>query len=920
MHSVSVSTSLPPWSFRGELELRTAYVEYLQNCQDTRIFHTFWFKRYLHTITMRMSGVLLLLVVVAACGSQPPGPMDGNYEIQSTQELVESAVKALVEHYRDPIHEEEEESCSVDEECEHGDRDVGQIEEVETTQVPPVVAFQLRRLLEFGSSEAATAPARIRDVWRHLVDSYQSHVRPTLFGSAGRRTAPRVAVVTHYQLLTSLYFRRNADVLLDTGVATQTSCHHPSTLEDDNKMQDDCEHDLAENSQVAALERLACDVTLATAIEVRRKKKSDPIHRRRQQISTRMDAEGKGCEKDDDAPDDDNDKTVDPAATNRILVALIRHMTCVWRCVVLTAQKRNSQVQHTTASTTRAVVRHIQAQTNVDRVALRCACALLSFDWDPASMLGIDSGCCYYGKSDAEDQASAAAVGAAASSSTWSPDSLHCLPMTLAPKGRDAFLHLSVRNEIDWNSLLELQGSVWAPPRGNHSGGGAPTELRNAVRDFWLCWSEYDQRQSLTRIDEGAGRNRDPREFFRRWDAEALAKAVRAHFFGRDMVADPAAEMVARHQTRLHLGKTVRYVPDPDVTQKPHLQVPSRVVAVLHWMSMLSPEQFTEPVWVELLPILYELLSGASYVLNGWGAVVVYRLVPLHDGTNDTFLASEQSETSIRNLLLMLHTIAKTCREGPVLAVAGTAYCRLLRLLSKRHASEASQQRRVATQHWLTVLYQNETRASTHPSLILGLLTGAAQLLHDQVECNGANAADGLEVGRLGLSALLPLLVHDDAFLGLETGQNTSACNNTSDGMRLAALVALNNLMIAAYPIVPRHTGKILSHLLRTCAELQQSSEAGNDANGVGDRTGKALRVDEGKRLQHVALHVASTALVLCGEKGNVFLQRLENDDGAAYSKYFLSVVEDVRECARTLLPAPKSFEPTHSQGLIQVL
>jgi hypothetical protein len=857
-----------------------------------------------------------VLVVV-----KPPGPMDGDRDVRSAQELVDSAVQALVEHYRDPIHEEDD-SCSVDEECEHDDRDVGQIEEEETTQVPPVVAFQLRRLVTFGSSDAATASATIRDVWRHLVDSYGTHVRPTLFGPAGRRTAPRVAVVTHYQLLTSLYYRHKADVLVDAGVATQTSCHNPSTLDE----RDDDSQDVTENSQVDALERLACDVTLATAIEIRRKKKSDQIRRRRQQQrSVGMDGEGKGSENDGDAAavDDDDDQAVDPAATNRILVALIRHMTCVWRCVVLTAQTRNSTMQRTTAaSTTHAVVRHIQAQTNVDRVALRCAVSLLSLDWDPALVLGIGSGCCYYGKSDAEDQASAAAVGAAASSSSsssWSPDFLHCLPMTLAPKGRDALMHLSIRNEIDWNSLLELQGSVWIPPRDNHSGGGAPTELRNAVRDFWLCWSEYDQLQSLTRTVEGAGRDCDHLcEIFGRWDAEALAKAVRAHFFGRDMVADPTDEMITRHQTRLHLGKTVRYVPDPDVTQKPHLKVPSRVVVALHWMSMLSPEQFTESVWVELLPILYELLSAASYVLNGWGAVAVYRLVSLHDGTSDTFLAAEQSETSIRNLLLMLHTIAKTCREGPVLAVAGTAYCKLLRLLSKRHVSEASRQRRVATQHWLTVLYQNGTRASTHSSLILGLLTGATQLLHDQVECNGANAADGLEVGRLGLSALLPLLVHDDAFLGPETGQNTSACNNTRGAMRLAALVALNNLMIAAYPIVPRHTGKILSHLLRTCAELQQSSEVGNDGDGVRERAGKPLRVDEGKRLHHVvALHVASTALVLCGEKGDEFLQSLENDRDS-FSKGFLNVVEDVRESARALLPAPKSFEST--QGLIQVL
>lgn len=395
-----------------------------------------------------------------------------------------------------------------------------------------------------------------------------------------------------------------------------------------------------------------------------------------------------------------------------------------------------------------------------------------------------------------------------------------------------------------------------------------------------------------------------------------MAVAVRAHFFGRDMVVDPAAEMVPHYQTRLHLGKTVRYVPDPDVTQKPHLLVPSRVVMVLQWISTLGPDQFTESVWVELLPILYELLSASSYVLNGWGAVATYRLVSLHDNNPDSFLISEQSETSIQNLLLMLHTIAKTCREGPVLAVAGKAYCKLMRLLGERRPSEASKQRRAASQHWLTVLYQNQTRASTHPSLILGLLTGATQLLNDQVECVGANAADGLEVGRLGLMALLPLLVNEEAFLGIETRPKGSA-HATKEALRLAALVALNNVMIAAYPIVPRHSGKILCHLLRTCADLELASSEAGSGIGVREMGTLPLSTNEGERLQHVALHVTSTALVLCGEKGNEFLQSLESDRDS-YSEGFWKVVEDVREGSRTLLPATKSIEPPG--GLIQVL
>jgi hypothetical protein len=173
-----------------------------------------------------------------------------------------------------------------------------------------------------------------------------------------------------------------------------------------------------------------------------------------------------------------------------------------------------------------------------------------------------------------------------------------------------------------------------------------------------------------------------------------------------------------------------------------------------------------------------------------------------------------------------------------------------------------------------------------------------------------------LEVGRLGLMALLPLLVTDDAFLEIETGPTGSA-HAAKKALRLAALVALNNLMIAAYPIVPRHSGKILCHLLRTCADLELASSEAGSGIGVREMGALPLSTNEGERLQHVALHVTSTALVLCGEKGHEFLQSLESDRDS-YSEGFWKVVEDVREGARTLVPATKPIEPPG--GLIQVL
>jgi hypothetical protein len=323
-----------------ELALRTHDLNVFQNCQETYLSLSGYLpedqSRCLSSPgpvdRSRVASVLVVVCVLVA--NRRPGPMIADLQVQSAQELVEGAVEALVQHYRDPIHEEEgeEEGKNDEDECGRGCRAADEGER----PVPPVVAFQLQRLVAFGSVNAAMDSVRIRDVWRRLVEAYETHIRPTLFGSPPQRTAPapRAAVVTHYQLLTRLYFQRNTNVLLlDPGMdPTSSGSSRLASLEADEA--DECEGDGDGDEPVLgaqgidALERLACDVTLATAIEIRRKKGDKSRRHRNRQTNAPMDGED-GADNGRYDEEDDEEGELDRAATVRILAALARHMSCV---------------------------------------------------------------------------------------------------------------------------------------------------------------------------------------------------------------------------------------------------------------------------------------------------------------------------------------------------------------------------------------------------------------------------------------------------------------------------------------------------------------------------------------------------------------------------------------------------------------
>ena len=385
-------------------------------------------------------------------------------------------------------------------------------------------------------------------------------------------------------------------------------------------------------------------------------------------------------------------------------------------------------------------------------------------------------------------------------------------------------IHLSGMN---WEAL-ELDGTYWDDPV-----VGVASRL---AQRFWTLLNKTRQGQE------------NIMECMEQLDIEKMAHAVRAHFFGRDMPKSETA--LAKPLTRLHLGRTVPYQAESDEMEKPYQLIPSRVHVVLHFVSLL--DTVTNGLLDSLLPICYELVNGSDdTAIIGLGAAALFHLFqcPAPENVWSPFAD---------NLVALLLEAVKLCpREGPTMALLGLAQHELFQKLS---GSQYIIWRRKATQQWLMILEKN--RFQTSDPLVWGLLVGGVvPFLYDHA---GRQNADALELGRVGLMAILPLMRH---------GSGTQ-----SEEIRLAALVALLNLLISAYPIMPHHGGKIMCELLAFMGHLEDQKSS---------------------QIMSLARYVAAVAVAICGDRAEDVLDRVCSQD--KYSDRLVALAQRVRKEAENV-------------------
>jgi hypothetical protein len=271
------------------------------------------------------------------------------------------------------------------------------------------------------------------------------------------------------------------------------------------------------------------------------------------------------------------------------------------------------------------------------------------------------------------------------------------------------------------------------------------------------------------------------------------AAAVRRHFFGKVQAAVPDDHAMVVPKTRLHLGVTVPV--EAVEYEKAYREAPARMHMACRYISLLTT--VSRPLLEEMAPILYELLTATQEAIQGMGAASLYHLLQCRTARDcETWPGAVLS-----NCAQLVDAAVRTCRQGPVLAALGVTQTVLLRRLG-----DGALLRRKVTQQWLMILQANPAKAP----LVLGLLCGIVRLLFDHAR---QDSADALELGRLALQGLLPL-IRRAQFGVIEEDGHDSNDDSEAAQVQMLSLITLTNLLVAAHPVVAHHEGKLIASLL----------------------------------------------------------------------------------------------------------
>lgn len=398
---------------------------------------------------------------------------------------------------------------------------------------------------------------------------------------------------------------------------------------------------------------------------------------------------------------------------------------------------------------------------------------------------------------------------------------------------------------IDWTTVT-LSASIWNDP---------DTELAaRAAESVWsqlgslLLDKDNDFQGACCIDDRNAGNIESATRSIGRQKAivavlgiNQLIEDVRKHFFGRDMLSWEPQLHVSQ---QVILGRRVTKS-RPVVAEKPFQAVPSRIAVAMNFLRLLDRTDritvcSTRDITKNFFPICATLLDSTSATDVALGASGMLELVEFLDEStglnqNCSDRGHEGGEmeivwkTFVEDALPVLERAFQATHEGPVVVAIGQAQSRLLNNILRRNDSRWDSQRRRITGHWLFRLQRSSYRPATQSQCWELLVGGVVPLLLQHAR-NEMTAADSMEMGRQGLSALLPLI--DGEFF--------------DDKTRVASLVALINLLFGAYPIMPHHGGKIVCHLLAAIASVSGENE---------------------DNLIHksLAVHAAAVAVVICG-------------------------------------------------------
>jgi hypothetical protein len=343
----------------------------------------------------------------------------------------------------------------------------------------------------------------------------------------------------------------------------------------------------------------------------------------------------------------------------------------------------------------------------------------------------------------------------------------------------------------------------------------------------------------------------DSRVVLRSLGIVQVAQVVRSHFFHREHGHSPQTQT----ETMVFLGRRTAKKSKPleDIAYKTDSSV---MQVLLNFVRLLEHQdgEHTSGLVPQIVPCCLELIDSTNVAHAALGASALTRLLSVTDH-EDTAWRNVKDET-----LSKLKDASKIHKEGPAVLAIGRAQHMLLGQSRASGRLQAS-----FCQEWFITLHQASVRSTGDSSW--EILVGAiVPLLHGMTKHSDA---PGIEIGRLGLSALLPLVSGE--FVDIRT--------------QIVGTVALINLMVAAHPIMPHHGGKILCHILASFSRRLFDEKKENK---------------EVQCLHELMRHAAALCLDICGPTAHTVIDAIEAENNN-YQTSFLEVVTQVRNLAVTL-------------------
>lgn len=408
---------------------------------------------------------------------------------------------------------------------------------------------------------------------------------------------------------------------------------------------------------------------------------------------------------------------------------------------------------------------------------------------------------------------------------------------------------------------------------------------------------------------------------------QVVSDAVRCHFFGRSFVStstsaslatlsvvespisspsDTVTEsIIARNESRnqlpwpTSLSSTQKSASGRNKATllpecRAHVKIPSRLCSMLRLCTAFTvgcvsgsskAKSASNSVLENFLPVVYCLVDSIDAIEQAIGGAALLALLNAYEPKH---WKVGFADTASDVVVLALKT---SCSDSIALSVL----CRARYELEMMHqgllettlsgGEKAGRLRRIGIAVFEAVhkaSYRSGIKGeddvgkvNTQQAYALSALLGGAHPVLSELADMPDEIAASVELIRPGLAVLLPIIGWDMPQMKVSSRQ-----------LQLTALACLEELMIGGHPVVPRHTGKIMSELVGCICRAKKDIDLMKRIDRGGDCK---VQIEAASAVASLGLRTAHVAKILCGERAKTMLRQLIEDGG--YNSQLTGVV-----------------------------